>query len=114
MPWDITNDAAVFDGTEAVALLVIERGEVIEMVSITGALRQSLVRQLGEGSSANVHLAPEEVMFHLPAAALAGRAPRVADAIRDAAGREYTVLEAALASRETRWACRCKLARSAE
>lgn len=114
MPWDITNDAAVFDGIEAVWLHAIEGGEVVEMLSIPGALRKSLVRELAEGSASNVHLAPEEVVFHLPAAALAGRAPRVADAIRDEAGREYTVLEAALLTRETRWVCRCKLARNAE
>lgn len=114
MPWDITNDTAVFDDTETVWLQVIEGGEVVEAVNVPGVLRGALVRHAAKAPAAGVELAPDEVVFHLPAAALAGRAPRVADAIRDAAGREYTVLEAALATRQTRWVCRCTLARNAE
>lgn len=114
MPWDITNDAAVFDGTEAVSLHRIERGEVVETLEVLGVLRGPLVRRAAEAAAAGVALAPEEVAFHLPAAALAGRAPRMADVIRDAAGREYTVLEAVLASRGTRWICRSRLARHAD
>jgi hypothetical protein len=113
MSWDITNDAAVFDGTEELWLLVIEGGEVAETVVVSGALRGTLQRGAA-GSHTGLALVPEEVVFHLPAAALAGRTPRVGDALRDAAGREYSVLAAALASRGTRWVCRCTLARGAE
>jgi|DewCreStandDraft_4_1066084.scaffolds.fasta_scaffold61293_3 hypothetical protein len=114
MSWDLAQDAAVFDGSEQVALHFIEGGEAVETVIVSGALRGPLLRQAAEAAAAGAALAPSELLFHLPAAPLAGRQPRVGDAIRDAAGHEYTILEAVLTSRGTRWKCRCNQTRQAE
>ncbi len=102
--------AAAADGTETVTLL--RRGSSDQTV-LSGALRRAMTTQEARVRNrydtwklvaSDGRVTAADLVWHLPAGQLSD-APRLGDAIVDADGRRWTVLDVQLATLRTRWQC---------
>jgi head-tail adaptor len=89
----------VIDGLEAVTLA---RADGSPGVAVPSALR--LATRTREAAPCGGHYQTSDVVWHLPTAELA-EGPHLGDAIVDAAGQRWTILEVQCAGRGTRWRC---------
>src|SRR5262245_58997084 len=102
---DLAQDALAFDGAENVAV-TLRRADGQIALSVAGALRGPLAR--GERDFAGVTLSGDEVVWHVPDAALAGNEIHPGDSI-SAGAQAWVVVAVEHSTLGTRWRCVCRL-----
>jgi hypothetical protein len=103
---DLAADGLLFDGAETVTLRQIRpagRQDIVIPQALAGPLDRRDERSLGL-----VEITGDELVFHLPAAAIATGGVVIGDQILRADGSLWEVRSVSLATLKTRYRCVCR------